>query len=285
MVRRSSAERQVPPPDGLLDEQGARWWHRWLPESNLPPDRELLLRVALHVSILRTLYLTARHGGWCVVSRGTRLKVGPGARLDIPRGSFLFLGFDHLTPVPCMVHLRRNARMSIEGTVHINRGTRVFVNDGAHLEIGTRSFINDCSTVTCFKHIRIGSGCAISWSTNLLDTNVHELAVRGVPRPRSRPVTIGDDVWIGTGAIVLPGVTIGDGAVVGAGSVVTSDVASGTVVAGNPAHVISEDVSWRLLPPPVSASRRRTLAARRTGGSPDEQHAQRYHCPWAAAGV
>jgi maltose O-acetyltransferase len=53
-------------------------------------------------------------------------------------------------------------------------------------------------------------------------------------------------VWIGTGAIILPGVTIGDGAVVGAGSVVTSDVKSGTVVAGNPARVIAEDVSWRL---------------------------------------
>jgi acetyltransferase-like isoleucine patch superfamily enzyme len=246
MVRRTYAERRVPPHAGLPDEQAPRWWPRWLPESNVPPDLDLVLRVARQVSILRTLYLTARHGGWCVVSRGTRLKVGPGSRLVIPRGSFLFLGFDHLTPAPCMVQLRKNARMSIDGTVHINRGTRVFVNDGAHLEIGTRSFINDCSTVTCSEHIRIGSGCAISWSSNILDTTVHELLVCGVPRPRSRPVTVGDGVWIGTGAIILPGVTIGDGAVVGAGSVVTSDVKSGTVVAGNPARVIAEDVSWRL---------------------------------------
>lgn len=52
------------------------------------------------------------------------------------------------------------------------------------------------------------------------------------------PITIGEDVWIGGGAIVLPGVTIGDGAIVGAGSVVTKDVASGTKVAGNPAKPI-----------------------------------------------
>ena len=50
-----------------------------------------------------------------------------------------------------------------------------------------------------------------------------------------RPVRIGNDVWIGGGAIILPGITIGDGAIVGAGSVVTRDVGAGATVAGNPA--------------------------------------------------
>jgi maltose O-acetyltransferase len=52
-----------------------------------------------------------------------------------------------------------------------------------------------------------------------------------------RPIRIGDNVWIGGGAIVLPGVTIGDDAVIGAGSVVTRDVPAGDVVVGNPARV------------------------------------------------
>ena len=47
---------------------------------------------------------------------------------------------------------------------------------------------------------------------------------------------IGSDVWIGGGAIILPGITIGDGAVIGAGSVVTRDIAAGQTVAGNPAR-------------------------------------------------
>ena len=51
-----------------------------------------------------------------------------------------------------------------------------------------------------------------------------------------KPVRVGRDVWIGGGAIVLPGVTVGDGAVVGAGSVVTRDVAPGVTVMGNPAR-------------------------------------------------
>jgi acetyltransferase-like isoleucine patch superfamily enzyme len=72
-------------------------------------------------------------------------------------------------------------------------------------EIGALPYINDCSTVTCFEHITIGSGCAISWDVNILDTNIHELLVNGEARSRSQPVTIGDNVWIGTGATVLAG--------------------------------------------------------------------------------
>ncbi len=217
---------------------------RLLPDSNERPDLSVVLRVARHVAIVRTLYLRVRYGGWCVVSRGTRLRIGPGSRLLIPDGSFLFLGFAHFTPAPCAVHLGRGATLSVRGTVQIHRGTRVFVHDGAHLEIGNRSFVNDCSTVTCFQHITIGSGCAISWNTNILDTNAHELAIAGQSRPRSGPVTIGDQVWIGTGATVLAGVTIGDGAVIAAGSVVAAAVPGRALAAGNPARVVRDDVSW-----------------------------------------
>ena len=54
----------------------------------------------------------------------------------------------------------------------------------------------------------------------------------------AQPVFIGNDVWIGAGAIVLKGVTIGDGAVVGAGSVVTKDIPAGAIAVGNPARVV-----------------------------------------------
>ena len=55
-----------------------------------------------------------------------------------------------------------------------------------------------------------------------------------------RPVRIGRDVWIGGGAIILPGVTIGDRAVIGAGSVVTKDIPPNTVAVGNPCRVVRE---------------------------------------------
>ena len=235
MSEQSVSERQT-------QEPGQR--RTLVPDSNDGLNRDVILRVLLHVSVLRTLYWSIRSRGWCVLSRGTRLKAGPGSRLHIPRGSFLFLGFAHFTPAPCSIHLGKHARLSVDGTVQILRGTRVFVNDGGHLEIGTRSYINDCSTVTCFEHIKIGSGCSISWSTNIMDTNIHELVVAGRPRPRSAPVIIGDRVWIGTGATILAGTTIGEHAVVAAASVVTADVPGGVVVAGNPARIITEDVTW-----------------------------------------
>jgi acetyltransferase-like isoleucine patch superfamily enzyme len=215
------------------------------PESNDGLDREVVFRTIRHISVVRTLWWSVRHRGWCVLARGTKLKVGHGSKLDIPPGSFLFIGFAHFTSSPCSIHLGRNATLSVRGTAQFLRGTRIFVNDGGHLEVGTRSYINDCSTVTCFENIKIGSGCSISWNTNILDTNVHELIVRGSPKPRSEPVAIGDHVWIGTGATILAGTTIGDNAIVAAGSVVTSDVQPGTLVGGNPARVISEHASWR----------------------------------------
>jgi len=245
MRRRATAERPAAPRAGRAGVQPAGRLRRLLPDSNERLGLDVVIRVASHVSVLRTLYLSARHRGWCIVSRGTRLKVGPGSGIHFARGSFLLMGFAHFTPTPCSVHLGQDAHLSIEGTVQIHRGTRVFVNDGGHLEIGARSYINDCSTLTCFDRIRIGAGCSISWNTNVLDTNVHELVVHGTARPRSQGITIGDHVWIGTGAIVLAGVTIGDGAVVAAGSVVTSAIPSGAVVAGNPARVVREGVSWR----------------------------------------
>ena len=55
---------------------------------------------------------------------------------------------------------------------------------------------------------------------------------------RARPITIGDDVWVGGNVTVLPGVTIGSGTVVGGGSVVTRSIPSGVIAAGNPARVI-----------------------------------------------
>lgn len=101
----------------------------------------------------------------------------------------------------------------------------------------------------------IGKFCSIAANTriNALEhplerASMHKLSYRpneyfrylGVDQEflahrRGRPVTIGNDVWIGHGAVVMPGVTIGDGAVVGANAVVTRDVAPYTIVAGAPA--------------------------------------------------
>jgi maltose O-acetyltransferase len=70
----------------------------------------------------------------------------------------------------------------------------------------------------------------------------HGHARRDVPMrhqaPEALPITIGNDVWIGMGAIILPGVTLGDGAIVAAGAVVTTDVEVGAIASGVPARLL-----------------------------------------------
>jgi acetyltransferase-like isoleucine patch superfamily enzyme len=228
------------------------------PDGSRERDRQMLGRIrrelaggsvanaALRISVCRTLYHSARHRGWCIILRGTRIKLSRGSQIHIARGSRLVLGTRHVAATPCSLYLRRNAQLSVRGAVEIVRGTRILIWDNAQLEIGPESYVNYDAVLSCFDHITIGSKCAISWNTNILDANTHELIVDGLPRPRSEPVVIGDNVWVGTGATILSGVTIGDGSVVAAGSVVTSDVPSMALVAGNPARVIRENVSWRL---------------------------------------
>ena len=173
------------------------------------------------IAIVRSTYLSLRFRGLCVLARGSRVSLETGARIEFGKGSRLLIGFPRVGPSPCAVRLGANARLSIDGEVILMNGTRVVVGERAHLEIGHGTYIHCDSTVTCFGHIRIGADCAISWNTNILDGNGHDLTVDGVVKPWPNPVEIGNDVWIGTGAIVLPGVRIEDGAVVGAGSVVT----------------------------------------------------------------
>jgi acetyltransferase-like isoleucine patch superfamily enzyme len=107
------------------------------------------------------------------------------------------------------------------------------------LIIGDRAFINYGVDIAATGLVSIGADCLIGTHVSIIDNDFHGLAER-LQMPSPKPVIIGDNVWIGNRAIILPGVTIGDGAVVGAGSVVTRDVPPRTVVAGNPARVLRE---------------------------------------------
>ncbi|MEU1466266.1 sugar O-acetyltransferase [Streptomyces sp. NPDC005727] len=115
----------------------------------------------------------------------------------------------------------------------------VHVDYGSNITVGARTFVNYNLTALDVAAITIGDDCQIGPNVQLL-TPTHPLE----PQPRrdkleaARPITIGDNVWIGGGAIVLPGVTIGENSVIGAGAVVTKDVPANVVAVGNPARVV-----------------------------------------------
>ena len=165
----------------------ARYRHL-LPATRKPPDPAFVRTILTSVSIVRSLVLSARFGGWFLVARGTRLKIGPGSRVTFGPGSFLFVGFRLYTPTPTGIQLGRRATLSVEGTVQINRGVRVFVHDDALLEMHNGSIIGDHSTVTCWDHITFGGNGGVSWYCNVMDTALHELIVDGVKKPLTAPV-------------------------------------------------------------------------------------------------
>lgn len=117
----------------------------------------------------------------------------------------------------------------------------LYVDYGSNITIGARTFVNYNLTALDVAAIVIGEDCQIGPSVQLL-TPTHPVE----PGPRrdkleaAQPITIGDNVWIGGGAIVLAGVTIGDNSVIGAGAVVTKDVPANVVAVGNPARPVRD---------------------------------------------
>jgi len=117
----------------------------------------------------------------------------------------------------------------------------LFVDYGTFISVGARTFINYNLTALDVAPITIGEDCQIGPNVQLLTpTHPVEPQARRDRLEAARPITIGDNVWLGGGAIVLPGVSIGDNSVIGAGAVVTNDVPANSVAVGNPARVVKE---------------------------------------------
>ncbi|NYD67461.1 sugar O-acetyltransferase [Agromyces atrinae] len=115
----------------------------------------------------------------------------------------------------------------------------LFVDYGENIHIGARTFVNYNLTALDVARIDIGEDCQIGPNVQLL-TPTHPVE----PGPRrdkleaAQPISIGNNVWLGGGVIVCPGVSIGDDSVIGAGSIVTRDIPAGVVAVGNPARVV-----------------------------------------------
>jgi len=117
----------------------------------------------------------------------------------------------------------------------------LYVDYGVHIRVGARTFVNFGLVALDVAEITIGDDVQIGSNVELL-TPVHPLE----PGPRrnkleaAKPIRVGNNVWLGGGAIVCPGVSIGENTVVGAGAVVTKDLPANVLAVGNPARAIRE---------------------------------------------
>lgn len=182
-----------------------RWWHATVPMRLRRRGVELGERVAFFGMPL------------VAVAKASRIRLGDRVVLA-SHSAFTALGVSR----PCVLRTLR---------------------PGAVIEVGDDTGISGgviCSAV----NIRIGKRCLIGADVKIADTDFH--AIKPLNRYSNNnpediavaPITIGDDVFVGTGAIILKGVTIGTGSVIGAGAVVTRDVPDFSIAAGNPARAI-----------------------------------------------
>jgi maltose O-acetyltransferase len=115
-----------------------------------------------------------------------------------------------------------------------------FCDYGTNIDLGERVFFNFNCVVLDVCRVIIGSFTLLGPAVQIY-TPLHPLNAELRRRQEfGKPIEIGSDVWIGGGAILLPGVRIGDKAVIGAGSVVTRDMPAGVFAAGNPCRVVRE---------------------------------------------
>lgn len=137
--------------------------------------------------------------------------------------------------------VEENATFQINKPFTMYAGSYIRVIKNGHLEING-GFINEGVEITCASKISIGKGATIARDVVIRDYDGHTIELPNYQI--SKPITIGENVWIGNRAMILKGVNIGNGAIIGAGSIVTKDVPAGVIVVGNPARVIKEGVKW-----------------------------------------
>lgn len=161
---------------------------------------------------LEALRDAARQACWRHATMDPALR-GPCA----PELAALFASFGAGSFIETPFHVSYGRNIAIGAQVYINSGCVIL--DSGPVRIGRRTMLGPRVQIYCADH-------------------AHGADERRMGLERALPVTIGEDVWIGGGAILLPGVSVGDGALIGAGAVVTRNVAAKARVVGNPARPI-----------------------------------------------
>lgn len=123
--------------------------------------------------------------------------------------------------------------VEIEPPFYCDYGSNIFAGDGLYMNFGC--VILDCNKVHIGDKVLFGPYVQVYTAYHPVEPDIRKSG-----RELASPITIGNNVWIGGGAIICSGVTIGDNTTIGAGSVVVNDISSGVMAAGNPCKVIKK---------------------------------------------
>lgn len=169
------------------------------------------------------------------------------AEVKLNGNLFLNTGKPKGSRAEMLLRLEKGASLEVQGDFSFAHGCDICAFENARIELGKNSYLNEGCEIRCKQSVTIGDNTAIARRVMILDTDAHTLlSENGRKNIVTAPVKIGNNVWIGTGCIVLKGVTIGDGAVIAAGAVIHKNIPPHCLAGGVPAKVIKENIEWRL---------------------------------------
>lgn len=176
------------------------------------------------------------------IYKNTKLKKHKASRHEIKGRLRLGMTWNGITHNRTSLVSKIGSSLVVNGEFEVYDGSIITVEEGATLQLGS-GYLNSNSRIYCFKEITIGEGVAISEEVVIRDSDNHSILADDYEM--SKPISIGNHVWIGFRAAILKGVTIGDGSIVAAGAIVTKDVPPNCLVAGVPAKIIKRNVEWK----------------------------------------
>jgi len=177
-----------------------------------------------------------------IVYKRTKVSLHQTAKLDIKKRVQVGSAWEGTNYSSSTLMIAENGKMTVHGDFDFHTGAYIAVNKNAVLEIGS-GYTNNDVDISCFISIKIGNNVAISKGVIIRDSDNHEIGEDG--KDISKPIEIGDNVWIGLRAIILKGVKIGNGSIIAAGSLVNKDIPANCLAAGVPAKIIKENISWK----------------------------------------
>ena len=169
-------------------------------------------------------------------------------KIRIEKSSKIQLG-KNIKLVGCKITIKgKNNRLEIESGVKVHRSTIEIKGNNCLVKIGKNSMIGDnCYLVNKENdiHLIIGEDCGLSRNVKVMTFDGHSIFQNNIRINHAQNIVLGDNIWIADNVTILKGVEIGSETVVGINSVVTKSVSSHTIVAGNPARVIKEGITWK----------------------------------------
>ncbi len=205
------------------------------------------------LNILRALYLNLKFNKnvdlsrLILINKDVELSLASSSNIVVEKGARLNFGF--------FTHIfskRRNSKLILEedasfvltGKAMIQSGAMIFVGRGKTLKIGRSTFTSNIK-ILAHDDITIGDNCIFGWECQIFSGDGHPIYQEESIINKDVPVVIEDNVWVGSRALILKGVRVGKGSIVAAGAVVTKNVPPNCIVAGNPAKVVKENISWK----------------------------------------